>query len=177
MKFIESKPKTLIYTILIYIFVLFEMGILSGFRFVEFTDKYVNGLTVEKVGTLAQLGANVGWNYVVCSILLILGMWGYSMLLGYNRNPGGLISIVIMNVLPLIGLFFSFNFFIGFGYSHYTPTMALIGLTKCTTHGQQIANNLIFAGIVTLLCVAAWFIGYKIRASYAAKYEFDFDEA
>ena len=34
MKFTESKPTSLIYTILIYIFCLFEMGVLSAYRFV-----------------------------------------------------------------------------------------------------------------------------------------------
>ena len=177
MKFIESKSKSLIYTILIIIFVIFEMGVLSGYRFVEIgteADKYLTGMSMDKVGTLALVGANVGWNYVVCSFLCILGYFGFSMLLGYNRNPGGLIAIIVMNVLPLIGLFTSFDFFMGYGYSIYTPAMAVFGLTFCETHAQQITNNIIFALIVVVICVVCWVIGFRIRKSYAEKYEFDF---
>lgn len=176
MKFIESKPKSLIYTILIYIFCLFEMGVLSSYRFVEIgseADKYANGMSISKVSSLAEVGTNVGWNYVTWSVLLILGIWGFCMLLGYNRNYGGLISVGIMNVVPLLGLFTNFTFWFGYGYSIYTPAMALFGLTFCTTKSQQIANGLIFAAIVVVVAVVCWIIGFRIRKSYAAKYEFD----
>ena len=181
MKFLESKPKSLIYTILIIILIMFEMSILSGYRFVELgsvADKYGTGMTAEKIGTLALVGANIGWNYIVCSLLIVLGTLGFSMLLGYNRNPGGLCAIVIMNVLPAIGFFTNFNFFVGYGYGLYAPAMALFGLTYKAAHpftsvAQQCTNNAIFAAIVVVLAVACWFIGYKIRAAYAAKYEFD----
>lgn len=175
MKFIESKPKSLIYTILIYIFCLFEMGVLSSYRFVTLgsaNDKSM-GMSMSKVTNLATVGSNVGWNFVIWSVLLILGIWGFSMLLGYNRNPGGLIAIVIMNVVPLIGLAANFDFWFGYGYSLYSPAMALFGLTFCTSHAQQIANNLIFAGIVTVIAVVCWIIGVRIRAAYAKKYEYD----
>ncbi len=175
MKFTESKPKSLIYTILIYIFCIFEMGVLSAYRFVEFgseLDKCM-GMSASKVKTLAEVGTNIGWNYITWSVLLILGIWGFCMLMGYNRNPGGLIAVVIMNLLPMIGLAANFNFWIGYGYSLYSPAMALFGLTFCTSHSQQIANNLIFAAIVVVVAVICWFIGYKIRAAYAKKYEFD----
>lgn len=176
MKFLESKPKSLIYTMLIYLFCIFEMGVLSSYRFVEIgtaADKYSNGMAINKVSTLAEVGRNVGWNYVTCSVLLILGIWGFCMLLGYNRNPGGLIGIGIMNVLPLIGLATNFTFWFGYGYAIFTPAMSLFGLTFCDNHAQQITNNIIFMVIVMVVAVACWFIGYRIRASYAKKYEYD----
>ncbi len=175
MKFIESKPKSLIYTILIYIFCLFEMGVLSAYRFVVLgsdLDKCM-GMSVSKVTNLAQVGSVVGWNFIVWSVVLIVGIWGFSMLMGYNRNPGGLIAIFVMNVLPLIGLAANFNFWFGYGYCIYSPAMALFGLTFCNSHSQQIANNLIFAAIVVVVAVVCWVIGYRIRAAYAKKYEFD----
>ena len=175
MKFIESKPKSLIYTILIYIFCLFEMGVLSAYRFVVLgsdLDKCM-GMSVSKVTNLAQVGSVVGWNFIVWSVVLIVGIWGFSMLMGYNRNPGGLIAIVVMNVLPLIGLAANFNFWFGYGYCIYSPAMALFGLTSCNSHSQQIVNNLIFAAIVVVVAVVCWIIGYRIRAAYAKKYEFD----
>ena len=176
MKFIESKPKSLIYTILIYVFCIFEMGVLSQYRYVlagSAADKYGNLMSVNKVANLSQVGSNVGWNFIVWSCLLVLAIWGFSMLLGYNRNPGGLIAIVIMNLLPLIGIATNYNFFFGYGYSVYTPAMALFGLTFCNTNMQQITNTVIFAGIVTVVAVVCWIIGHRIRASYAKKYEFD----
>ena len=175
MKFIESKPKSLIYTILIYIFCIFEMGNLSSYRFAEIgsaADKSM-GMTMSKVTNLATVGSNVGWNFVVWSVLLILGIWGFSMLLGYNRNPGGLIAIIIMNVVPLIGLAANFNFWFGYGYCIYAPAMSLFGMTFCTTHSQQIVNNIVFALIVTVIAVICWIIGLRIRAAYAKKYEYD----
>ena len=175
MKFNESKPKSLIYTILIYIFCLFEMSVLSAYRFVEFgseLDKSM-GMTVSKVTNLAQVGSTVGWQFVVWSVLLILGIWGFCMYMGYNRNPGGLIAVAIMNVIPLIGLVKNFNFWIGYGYSLYSPAMAIFGLTFCKSHSQQIVNNVVFAAIVLVVAVICWFIGFKIRAAYAKKYEYD----
>ena len=177
MKFLESKPKSLIYTILIIILIMFEMSILSGYRFVEIgsaADKYATGMSAEKITSLALVGANIGWNYIVCSVLIVLGTLGFSMLLGYNRNPGGLLAIIIMNVLPAIGFFANFNFFVSYGYGLYAPAMALFGLTyNLTSKAQQCTNNAIFAAIVIVLSIACWIIGYRIRAAYAAKYEFD----
>ena len=129
-----------------------KRGILSGYRFVEIgtvADKYGTGMSAEKITSLALVGANIGWNYIVCSLLIVLGTLGFSMLLGYNRNPGGLCAIVIMNVLPAIGFFANFNFFVSYGYGLYAPAMALFGLTyNLTSKGQQCAHNAIFAGIV-----------------------------
>lgn len=176
MKFIESKPKSLLYTILIYVFILFEMGVLSSYRFVVFgseADKSGTGMSMSKVTNLSQVGSNVGWQFVVWSVVLVLGIWGFCMLLGYNRNYGGLISIGIMNVIPLIGLGANFDFWFGYGYSIYAPAMSLFGLTFCSNHQQQIVNNIVFAAIVVVVAVACWIIGYRIRAAYAKKYEYD----
>ena len=175
MKFIESKPKSLIYTILLFIFASFEMGVLSSYRFATIgsaNDRCL-GMTIEKTETLAKVGSNVGWNFVVWSVFLILIIWGFAMLLGYNRNYGGLIAIGVVNIIPLIGVFANFDFWVGYGYSIYAPAMAIFVMTHCTTHGQQIANNIIFAAIVVIISVVCWIIGYRIRAAYAKKYEYD----
>ena len=175
MKFTESKPKSLIYTILIFIFVSFEMGVLSSYRFATIgsaNDRCL-GMTIEKTETLAKVGSNVGWNFVVWSVFLVLIIWGFAMLLGYNRNPGGLIAIGIVNIIPIIGGIFNFDFWYGYGYSIYAPAMAIFGMTHCTTHSQQVANNIIFAAIVVVVAVVCWIIGYRIRAAYAKKYEYD----
>lgn len=179
MKFIENKPKSFFYTILLLVFTMFEMGVLSSYRFVEFgskADRYATGLTTDKVKTLTQVGANVGWNYITVSILIILALFGFSMLLGYNKNPGGLIAIVVMNIVPpVIGTFYNFNFFVGYGTSHLIPTMTIFGLQNAANSTAQVTNILVFCGIICVLCVVFWVLGRMIRKSYAAKYEVEFN--
>ena len=78
-----------------------------------------------------------------------------------------------MNLVPLIGLAANFDFWFGYGYSLYSPAMALFGMTFCNSHSQQITNNIIFMVIVLVVSVVCWIIGYRIRAAYAKKYEYD----
>ena len=176
MKFADSKIKSGIYTFLAYVLIMFEMSILSGFRFVLLggaSDKYGNGLSVDKVSTLALIGKNVGWQYVVCSILIILGMIGFAMWLGYNRNFGGVIAMVVINILPALGLIIptegAFNFFWGHGTAHLLPAMSLFGMHT----SNNWVMHIIFIVVVLVLTVAGFFVGKAIRASYAAKYEYD----
>jgi uncharacterized membrane protein len=179
MKFIESKPKSFFYTLLLVLFAMFEMGVLSSYRFVEFgtaLDKHGTGLTAKEVSTLSLVGANVGWNFITVSCILFLLMLGFSMLLGYNRNPGGMIALVVMNILPsIIGSFFKFNLFIGYGTSHLLPLMSIFGLQNTSSKSEQVTTALIFSVIVCVLIFIAWLVGKKIRSAYAAKYEVEFD--
>ena len=176
MKFADSKIKSGIYTFLAFILIMFEMSVLSSFRFVfagGAADRYGNGLSLEKVGTLELIGENLGWNYVVCSILIILGMIGFAMWLGYNRNWGGVVALVVVNLLPLLGLIIPtekcFNFFWGYGTAHLLPTMALFGMHL----SRNWIMHIIFIVVVLALTVAGFFVGKAIRASYAKKYEYD----
>lgn len=173
MKYMDSKFKGFIYTVLINIVVIFEMSVLSGYRFVALgsaADKYATGLTVEKVSTLKLVGANVGWNYIVCSFLIIIAMFLLAAMMGYNRNPGGMVALVVMDCVPLIGLISPsvFNFFYGYGSAPFLPAMSVFGLQNA---GHR-AGQIIFILIVALLTVAAWIIGKTIRSSYAKKYEY-----
>ncbi len=176
MKFADSKIKSGIYTFLAFILIMFEMSVLSGFRFVQLgstADRYGNGLSLEKVANLELIGKNLGWNYVVCSILIILGMIGFAMWLGYNRNWGGVVSLVIVNLLPILGLLIGtdkcFNFFWGYGTAHLLPTMSLFGMHL----SRNWTVHIIFIAVVLVLTVAGFFVGKAIRASYAKKYEYD----
>ena len=169
MKFAESRIKSFIYTFLVYFLVIAEMGVLSGFRFASgAADKYGIGLTMEKVTTLGLVGKNVGWNFVVCSFIIILGLFLFAMYMGYNRNPGGMLALVVLNLLPFIGLGFSYNFFYGYGTAQFIPAMSVFGLHMGPRSGQ-----IAFILIVTVLTVAFWFVGRMIRASHARKYEYD----
>lgn len=173
MKFLESKTKGFLYTILVSIVVFFEMTTLSGFRSVvpgSGKDKGL-GLSVEKVSTLKLVGKNVGWQFVVVSIIIILAILLFAFLFGYNRNAGGLIALVVVQVIPFIGLISTkiFNFFFGYLTSTLLPTMAIFGLQAADKRVGQI----IFMIVVIALTVAAWLVGKAVRASYASKYEFD----
>jgi bacteriorhodopsin len=155
------------------------MSILSAYRYVELgsaLDKLGTGITAKDASTLALFGANVGWNYFTVSCIILLVMLGYSMLLGYNRNPGGLIALVIMNIAPAaIGSFYNFTFFTGYGTSHLLPLMTIFNMQNVSSKAQQVSNSLIFCGVVCVLIIIAWLIGRKIRSIYAAKYEIEFD--
>ncbi len=179
MKFIESKPKSFFYTILLLIFTMFEMGVLSSYRFVEFggaKDRFMTGLTTDKVSSLTQVGAEVGWNFVTVSCLIVIALFGFAMLLGYNKNPGGLYAIVLMNIVPpVIGTFFKFDLFIGYGTAHLIPAMTIFGLQNSASKSAQISHVLIFCALICILCIVFWIIGRLIRKSYAAKYEVEFD--
>ena len=173
MKFLESKTKGFFYTVLISIVVFFEMTTLSGFRSVvpgSGKDKGL-GLTVEKVSTLKLVGKNVGWQFVVVSIVIIAAILLFAFLFGYNRNPGGLIALVFVQAVPFIGLISTkiFNFFFGYLTSTLLPAMSIFGLQAADKRVGQI----IFMLIVIVLTVVAWIIGKRVRASYAAKYEFE----
>ena len=172
MKFADSKIKSCIYTFLIFVLVIFEMSVLSGFRFVEgAADKYATGVTAEKVSTLKLVGENIGWNYITVSVLIILAMFGFAMWIGYNRNFGGVLGMIVINLLPFLGLLIPgcYNFFWGYGTAHFLPAMSILGLQN---PGHQV-GVIIFIFVVLVLCVVFWFIGKGIRAKHAAKYEYD----
>lgn len=176
MKFADSKIKSGIYTFLVFIVVMFEMSVLSGFRFVwegGAKDRYGNGLSLEKVSSLKLIGENLGWNYVVCSILIILGMIGFALWLGYNRNFGGVIAMVVVNLLPMLGLVIGtekcFNFFWGYGTAHFLPTMALFGMHQT----RNWVVHIVFIVVVLALTIGGFFLGKAIRKKHAEKYEYD----
>ena len=169
MKFSESRIKSFIYTFLVYFLVIAEMGVLSGFRFVTgAADKYATGTTMEKVLDLSQVGANVGWNFVVCSFVIILGLFLFAIYMGYNRNPGGMLALVVLNLLPFLGFGFSYNFFYGYGTAQFIPAMSVFGLHMGPRSGQ-----IAFILVVTVLTIGFWFVGRIIRSAYAKKYEYD----
>ncbi len=176
MKFADSKVKSGIYTFLVFVLIMFEMSVLSGFRFVFEgckADRYGTGVTVDKVGTIKLIGENLGWNYVVCSILIILGMIGFAMWLGYNRNWGGVVAMVVINLLPILGLVIPnekcFNFFWGYGTAHFLPTMSLFGMHL----NRNWIIHIIFIIVVLVLTVLGFFAGKAIRKKHAEKYEYD----
>jgi hypothetical protein len=147
------------------------MGILSGYRFCEVTDKYLFGLSTSKLktATLANVGSVVGWNFIVVSCIIILCLFGYSFLMGYNRNPGGMIALLFLNFAPFLGFAFSYNTLYGFGTAQFLPAMTLFGI-----HTGSRASQVVFIIAVSVLIVAFWFLGKYVRSIYARKYEIEF---
>ena len=173
MKFMDSKIKNCVYTFLVYLVVMFEMSVLSGYRFATgVADKYGTGITAEKINTLSLVGKNIGWNFVVCSVLIILAMFAFAIWIGYNRNFGGIVGMVVINLLPFLGLIIPgtgvYNFFWGYGTAHFLPAMSIFGLQNAGKVPQ-----IIFILAVLVITVVCFFIGKSIRAKHAAKYEYD----
>jgi hypothetical protein len=144
------------------------MGVLSGFRFTNNLTRFPDGLTTKKITDLASVGKYVGWNFIIVSCLIVLAYLGYAMLLGYNRNPGGMIAMVLMNFVPLIGLGYGYNFFYGYGTAHILPTMSIFGL-----HRGALGGQIVFIIIFNVAIALFWLLGWKIRSLYAAKYEIE----
>ena len=90
------------------------------------------------------------------------------MLLGYNRNQGGVFAMVLMNFLPLIGLVYGYNFFFGYGTAHILPTMSIFGLHRGAL-GGQIAFIVVFNAAIAV----CWLLGRRIRRIYSLKYEIE----
>jgi hypothetical protein len=175
MKLLTSKPRSFFYTLLIYVFIMFEMGVLSSFRFVAIggaADKYGNGLSVKGVSDFAGVTEKVGWNFIVFSLLILLATLIFAFALGYNRNPAGLAGLVLINLGPsVLGIFYNFDFFAGYGSSHFMPAMSAVGLTFCRTFAQQKTNVLTGCGAIAAAIVICWLIGLLVRKRHADKYE------
>ncbi|MDR0859173.1 MAG: hypothetical protein LBN97_09095 [Oscillospiraceae bacterium] len=188
MKMTTSKPRAAIYSFLMYFLVIAELGILSGYRFVFPDPGGANGAAIGLTGLssknpvydLAQVGREIGWNFVTASVLVIIAVLAYAFWLGFHRNWGGGGVLAIMNILPLVGLTNVgdnnvFAFFWCYGTSHLLPAMSILGLQ---TNGNMYepasrVPQVLFVVVFFVLTVAAWIAGTRYRAWYAEKYEFD----
>ncbi|MDR0819622.1 MAG: hypothetical protein LBN43_08660 [Oscillospiraceae bacterium] len=179
----ESKFKAFVYTFLAYFLLIAEIGILSGFRFVFVDPAGRNGADIGLAGstkgyTLDAIGAEIGWQFIVMSILLFIGVLVYCFWVGFKRQPFALAPVILIDLLPYLGLINlsepngAFTIFWGYGTSGLLPMMSLFGL-----HTPDDPNNrvgvIIFFAIFAVLGVIAWFAGKQYRKAYAEKYEFD----
>jgi hypothetical protein len=168
-----------------YFLVIAELGLLSGYRFMFPVPGGANGASIGLLGLasktptydLAQIGREIGWNYVTASVIVIIAVLAYVFWLGFHRNWGGGAVIAVMNALPLIGLTNVgnngvFNFFWCYGTSHLIPAMSILGL-QIPADPNNRTGQIIFVCAFFLLTVAAWIAGTKYRDWYAEKYEFD----
>ncbi|MDR3149996.1 MAG: hypothetical protein LBT88_08335 [Oscillospiraceae bacterium] len=182
-KIYESIPKAIVYTFLIYFLAIAELGILSGFRFDIVTPGGKNGAAIGLMGStkgyeLARIGAEVGWQFVVMSVLLFCGAIGYCFWMGFHRQIWGAVTVVVVNLLPMVGLVNTtepnglYSFFWGYGTSGVLPFMSLFGLHMPSDPNNRI-GQIIFMIVFAILCAAGWFVGKAYRKSYARKYEFD----
>jgi len=179
----ESTPKAIIYTFLMYFLAIAELSVLSGLRYIVPVPGGTNGADIGLTGStkgysLAAIGSQVGWQFVTMSILLFLAVLGFSFWMGFKRQIAGGATLVIMNLLPLVGLANTsaankaFTFFWSYGTGALIPFMALFGLhTPADPNNRtgQIAFMVVFA----VLTAIAWIAGKAYRKVYAEKYEFD----
>jgi len=186
----ESKFKAIVYSFLMYFLVIAELGILSGFRFAVVQPDGKNGLDIGlqgiRVGIEGSVAAyasnripvSIGWNFIVMSILLFVAAILYCFYLGFKKQVAGGITIVAMNLLPIVGLVNTsepnmlFSFFWSYGTSGVLPLMSLMGLHLPADPNNRI-GQIIFMIAFAVLCAVAWALGRVYRISYAAKYEFD----
>jgi uncharacterized membrane protein len=186
----ESKFKAIVYSFLMYFLLIAELGILSGLHFAVVDPSGKNGLDIglEGIrvgieGSIAAYASNriptaIGWNFIIMSILLFAGAIGYCFFLGFKKQIFGGATIVVMNLLPLVGLINTsepnglFTFFWGYGTSGVLPLMSLIGLHLPADPNNR-TTQAIFMVVFALLCVVGWILGRIYRRSYAEKYEFD----
>ena len=158
MNFLQRKIKPGIMTLLAYLLILAEMGLLSGYMFCTPNDTYPLGLTVSKVTAAASsIGEHVGWQYVVCSFLIIVVLIAYSFLLGYSKNVGGIIAVVFVSLIPVWGAFVSYDFLYAWGTAHLIPAMSMFGL-----HVSSLGAQLVFVIVTIVLQIAAWIGGRQV---------------
>ena len=184
---IESPLKAVIYTFLMYFLAIFEVGILSGFRFVVVNPAGRNGAHIGLAGStkgyaMEAILNEIGMQFIVMSILLFLVILGYCFWMGFKRQIFAVITVAAVNLLPMIGLTNAtldtvngnglFSFFWGYGTSGMMPMMSLFGL-HMPADPSNYTGVIIFYVIFTLLAFAAWFGGKAYRKVYADKYEFD----
>jgi len=157
MKFFDKKLKVFFSVFFVIILVMFEFGILSGFRFTNTTD---NGLTV----VVKDLEKNIGWNYIIMSCLATLALIAFAALLGYKKNIWGLIAMELTALLPFLGFAFGYNVFYGWGTAHLAPMMYLIGVGKASSGVQAI-----FLAALAVIYAVVWYVLYRARLNYEAK--------
>jgi len=171
MKFFDKKIKSAIITFLVYALVIIEIGTLSAFRFVKGSDLYPLGYSSTKLcDTIALFGKNIGYNYLVASIVIFLCLLGYAFYVGYKRNWTVLVVLELYAILPFIGISFSYNFLYGWLTSQWSPMMTLFGLQN---PGHDVGQY-IFLVLVVVLIVGFWIFGKTMRARYIATHEFDY---
>lgn len=160
MKFTEKKVKVFLVTLAVMILVTLEFGILDNFRFTNNLETYSSGLTL----TIKNLNKDLGWNYIVMSMIVLLLYFVWAFYMGYKRNPWGLAAMVLFSLSPFIGMAVMFNVFYGWGTAYITPFMYILGLTTATR-----AVQLIFFAVVTVIYPVLWFAGKAVRKVADAK--------
>lgn len=162
MKFFDKKLKVFFSVFAIMILLMFEMGTLSGFRFANSVkgEPTKNGLTV----VVKTLEKSIGWNYIVVSIIIVVGLIAFAAFLGYKKNIWGLIAMEVASVVPIIGMFVSYNFLYGWGTAHLCPAMYLFGIAQAGK-GVQIA----FLAALMVVYAILWFVSYKARLKWEAE--------
>lgn len=160
MKFFDKKLKVGLSTFFVMVLIILEFGILDGYHFTS------EGLSI----TIKNLNKDLGYNYIVMSIIIYVLTVGYSVYIGYKKNWGGLIGQLAIAACPLIGFAFMtsvpviYNILFGWGTAHLIPALTVMNLH--TARGGVLFA--IFAAVFAIYAVA-WYIGFLARKHYDAK--------
>ncbi len=161
MKFFDKKIKVGFATFFIMLLIILEFGILDEMVFTY------DGLSNE----FSSIERSLGYNFCVMSIIIFVLVIGYMAYIGYHKNWGGLIAMMVIAVAPIIGYLAgmagsagAYNILFGWGTAHLLPMFTLFGLIMAD---RSIILILCIANLV--LCLVAWLIGYKAKKNYEAK--------
>lgn len=160
MKFFDKKIKVGFATFFLMLLIILEFGILDEmvFTFDGLSNEFK---TIEK---------SLGYNFCVMSIIIFLVSVGYIAYVGYHKNWGGLIGMMVIAAAPIVGYLCGmagstgvYNILFGWGTAHLLPMLTLFGLLKAN---RAIIFIICIAALVIYL--AAWLIGYKAKKVYEA---------
>ncbi len=157
MKFFDKKAKVGFATFFAMVLIILEFGILDGYMFTNTTE---NGLTL----SLRTIERDLGYNFVVMSIVIFVLTLAYAAFIGYKKNWGGLIGLLLIAIAPFIGQVFLYDIFYGWGTAHLLPMLTLFGLDTAG-RGVQLA---IFA-VILVLYVVLFVIFWQVRKRHDAK--------
>ena len=161
MKFFDKKIKVGFATFFLMLLIILEFGILDEMLFT------FDGLSAE----FKTIKKSIGYNFCVMSIIIYVISVGYMAYVGYHKNWGGLIGMMLISAAPIVGYLLglagsagAYNILFGWGTAHLLPMFTLFGLLMANR-----SIILILCIAILVLYLAAWLIGYKAKKIYEAK--------
>lgn len=169
MKFFDKKLKVGFATFFGMLLVILEFGILDEMHYTLTEGAY--GIS----SAFKSITKSLGYNFCVMSIVILVLTLGYAAYIGYHKNWGGLIGMVLIGVSPFIGQLFGmvgneslFNVFYGWGTAHLFPMITLLFGPKDPAAVSHALQLIIFAAVLAAYIVL-WLIGYRAKKAYEAK--------
>ncbi len=161
MKFFDKKIKVGFATFFLMLLIILEFGILDEMLFT------FDGLS----NTFKSIEKSLGYNFCVMSIIILVLSIGYMVYVGYHKNWGGLIGMMLIALAPIVGYILGmagnaggYNVLFGWGTAHLLPMFTLVGLLEA-----ERSIILILCIVILVVYLVGWLIGYKAKKVYEAK--------